>query len=328
MLSFSLGGVTLYAYGLALALSAAVCLCWGSVQARRTGLKAGTLSWFALLALPLGVLCARLAYCLIRWGWFQQKGWSWFFRFHEGGFVLYGALAGAWLAAVLTARLTRQSAARLLDAVAAPAALMIALSRLAEGLADEGYGWDMETWFTDSGMSLFPMEDPYGLFFFPLGHYRADWDTWYWAVYVLEALLAVGICVVVYRSRPVREGDRAALLVLLYAAGQILCESMRQDSVLRWGFVRVSQVLSAIAAAGVLLYWCLRARPGSGRAMLMSWAGTLCCMLLVIAMEFGVEKKIVFLEWMPVSACYLVMALACAGLVACILPMRRRAKEG
>ena len=325
MVSFTLGSVTVYAYGLAVALSAVVALLVAGLQMKQAQIKTGTLSWFALLALPLGLIFARLAYCLIRFGWFFQKGVDWLFQLTDGGFVLYGALLGGFLAALCAARLTKQSAPKLLDALAAPAALMIALCRLAEGLADEGYGWDMEEWFaSESGMSLFCPEDPERWFFFPLGHYRESWDTWYWAVYIAEALIALVIFIALLRTHTKRPGNKAATFLLLYASMQALGESMRQDSVLRWGFVRVSQVLSAVVVVGVLLYWCVKARPGSGRAMVKSWIGMLCCMLLIIAMEFGVEKKIVWLEWLPVSGCYLIMGIACLGLIVSVLPMRKR----
>lgn len=327
MLSFHAGPVTVYAYGAAVAVAACISLFAASRGFRKADIAKGTLSWFALLAIPLSVLCGRLLYCLIRWGWFWQKGASWFFAFQEGGFVLYGALLGGLLAAWLTARITKQKSVRLLDALAAPAALMIALCRLAEGLADEGYGWDMESWFSDGGMSLFHLEDPSQLFFFPLGHFRADWETWYWAVYVAEAIFAFGLFLYLRRRREARPGDQAALFLLLYAAGQILFESMRQDSVLRWGFVRASQVLSAVAVAAVLALWSCRA-ASHGKTVALSWAGVIACMLVVIAMEFGVEKKIVFLEWLPIAACYLVMAAACAGMALCAMRVRKLPASG
>lgn len=327
MTTFSLGGVTIYGYGAAVALAAVLALVLAHFQVRRAGLKSATLSTFALLALPLCLLLSRLAYCLIRLGWFTQKGAGWFFNFTSGGYVLYGALAGGLIAAYLASRLTRQSFGRVCDALAAPTALLIGLSRLAEGLADEGFGWDMETWFSaDSGMSLFHPEDPASLFFFPLGYYREAWDTWYFATFVFAALIALVICVILLRVRPRFDGDRTLLLLLLYGAMQALCESMRQDSVLRWGFVRSSQVISAVVVAAVLLIYCRRMTAGPGRKarIARSWIELLCGMLVIIAMEFCVEKKIVFLEWVPTDVCYLIMSLACVGLILCVLPIRRR----
>ncbi|MDO4484919.1 MAG: prolipoprotein diacylglyceryl transferase [Clostridia bacterium] len=328
MATLTLGPLTVYDYGLAVTLSALVALLVAGTQMKHSGIKPGTLSWFALLAIPLGLLFARLGYCLIRYGWFFQQGIGWFFRLTDGGFVLYGTLLGCMIAALCTARITGQNAGTLMDTLAAPAALMIALCRLAEGLVGEGYGWDVEEWFTEgSGMSLFCLEDAGMFCFFPLAHYNESYYSWYWAVNVAEAAIALVIFVIILRSRCKRPGNKAATFLLMYAAMQALGESMRQDSVLRWGFVRVSQVLSAVAVAAVLLYWCIIARPGSTKAMVRSWVLTLMCMLIVIAMEFGVEKKIVFLEWLPVSCCYLIMWLDCIGMIFSVLAMRKSTEE-
>ena len=113
----------------------------------------------------------------------------------------------------------------------------------------------------------------------------------------------------------------------MYAVSQLLCESMRQDSLLRWGFVRVMQVIGAAVIVAVQLYWTLRPGHPAGKKPVLRFVGTVVCFLFVIAMEFGVEKKIVPLEWFPVIGCHLVMLLACAGMLACILPLRGMAEQ-
>ena len=330
MKGFSFGSVTIYYYGLAVACAALLSILLAVHTHRKQKLPAGTLSWFVLLCIPLSVLCARLGYCLIRFGWFSQKGIGWFFRFEQGGYVLYGALAGGALAALITSLVTRCSFAGLADALAAPGALMIGLYRLAEGLADEGWGWDLDTWFSEEGgMSwLFLGHDPANWSFFPLAHYREMWDTWYWAVYVLEGLFALAVCLWLLRGKKFLPGDRAAALLLLYASAQLLFESMRQDSLLRWGFVRAMQLLSTVSVTGVLLYWSLRADTSAKRTILLRWAGVVLCILLVIAMELGVEKKIVQIEWFPVVGCHAVTLLASIGIVLCALPLRHQTSKG
>lgn len=325
MLQFSIGPVTVYAYGLAVAAAAVLSLLLAGCTFRKYSIPAGTLSWFALLCAPLCVLCARLGYCLIRFSWFMQKGLGWFFQFGQGGYVLYGALAGGLIAAVLTSRICRCQFGKLADALAAPAALMIGLCRLAEGLADEGWGWDLDTWFSEEGgMSwLFLGHDPMDWSFFPLAHYRETWDTWYWAVYVLEGLFMLAVCIYLLRaSRRMRSGDSAVTLVVLYASAQFLFESMRQDSMLRWGFVRCMQVLSAVVIVAAQLYWSLRGRQHKPGKIIRHFALTVLWVLVIIAMEFGVEKKIVQIEWFPVVGCHLVTMLASIGLIASILPLR------
>lgn len=314
-------GLTFYPYGAAVALSAALSLLIAGRACRMAGLRAGTLSWAALLMLPLGFLGARLLFYvnykpLIRG----------FFLTADGGFMLWGAALGALVGACLAALITRQSAGRLLDALAAPAALMIALCRLAEGLAGQGYGWYVADWFSPyTHMSLFPTERFGWAQRFPFA-VMDMYEEWAWAVFVLEALLALAGMALLMRLRPRRPGWKALLLMLLYGASQIWCEAMREDAVVRWGFVRANQIFSVAAVAAALAVCCLRLprEPGRLRRVLLSWAGVLAGSGLVIAMEFAVEQKIVFLQWMTTDLCFMVLGLGCLMMLGAALPVWRR----
>lgn len=173
-------------------------------------------------------------------------------------------------------------------------------------------------------MSLFVWEDPSILYRLPFG--VADfYGSYNWAVFIFEALVAIGIAVVLYRLTVKKAGGKAVMMVLLYAATQILCESLRQDSVLRWGFVRVNQIIGAVLIAGVLvLCFCLTEKR-DWRKFVGSFLLMLLGMGVVIAMEFALEKKISAIEFVPMDVCYTLMALACALIVGCIRPHWKRA---
>jgi len=325
MVSFTLGGVTVYAYGLAVACAAALSFVFAHASIKKAALRPDTLSWFALLCVPLAFLCARIGYCLATLDWFLYEGVDFFFRFSEGGYILYGAMGGCLLAVLVTSKITRQGAGPIADALAAPAALMIALCRLCEMLAGEGYGWTLEYWFDpEYGYSSFALADPSFLFRFPFG--MQVWGEWKWAVCVFEAAVALIIMLIVLRTRTRRSGGRAMLMILMYAAMQALCESLRQDSVLRWGFVRVSQVISALVVAAVLLICCLKApKPRNAKHIVLAWAGIVALMGVVMAMEFALEKKIAAIAFMNMDLCWLVMGIACIGLVLIVRPLWRQA---
>lgn len=313
--------MTIYPYGLCVAGAAVLALLLAAYIMKKASHKPGTLSWFALLAVPLGVIFARAGYCLCMLDWFSYAGIEYAFHLNEGGFILYGALLGGFIALALTAKITRQPLGRLADALAAPAALMIALCRLAEPLVNEGYGWTLEYWFQEgSGMSSFALADASFFKQFPFGVQNA-WGEWMWAVYLIEAIIALVICGMLLRLKDRTPGGKGALFLLMYAAMQALCESLRQDSVLTWGFVRCNQVFSALAVALVLVICCIRLH----KVCLLSWLGVIASMAVVMAMEFALEKKILFLNWMNMDLCYLVMGLACLGIILSVRPAWRRA---
>ena len=58
MSSIQLGSLTIYPYGLTLALACAAALLWMSLSARKNAIPARAVSTFAVIALPLGVLVA------------------------------------------------------------------------------------------------------------------------------------------------------------------------------------------------------------------------------------------------------------------------------
>ena len=318
-------GITIFPYGLAIAAAAAVALILAAAGFRRAGLSGDALSLFAVLALPLGFLGGRLGYCLAAWDWVKQEGISFFFQFSRGGYMFYGALAGGLLAAALAAKGSGERFPKLADALAVPMLVLVALGRLAEGLVEQGYGWGIADWFTeDYGMSLFALEDPSFFYRLPFG-VPDMYGNHNWAVFVFEALVACGLAFVVSRASVRREGGRAALALLLYAATQELGESLRQDAVLRWGFVRVNQVLGAVVIVTLLALCYALARPRKPARLALSAVEVVVGALLVTAMEFALEKKFSALEWVPMDVCYVFSAVGCLIMILAVRPLWRAA---
>ena len=327
MEAFHLGPITVYSYGLVLAASAALAFALTAWRGKKQGLKPGTVSWFAVLSIPLALLIARIGYCLVMLDWLLDQGFEFIWQFSRGGYMLYGAMLGGILAGALTAKITRQPLGGILDAAAAPTALMISVCRMAEPLVNLGYGYDIEEWFDPfEEKCMVAWEDPSVLFRFPLGE-QNYYGVWCFAVYLPEAITALVIFFLVLCAKKRRAGGKALLFLILYAGTQVFWESMRQDAVLKWGFVRANQLFSAIALLIVLIL-CWRLLPASQRKPSLFWksfAGLLLSAGLVMVMEFALEQKIGFLTWMRMDLCYLVMAFSCLGLIFSVLPVWKKA---
>lgn len=327
MEAFHLGPVTIYSYGLVMAASAALAFVLTAWQGKKQGLKPGTVSWFAVLSIPLALLIARIGYCLVMLDWLLDQGFDFLWQFNRGGYMLYGALLGGVLAGALTAKITHQPISGILDAAAAPTALMIVLARMAEPLVNLGYGYDIEEWFDPfEEKCMIAWEDPSILFRFPLGE-QNYYGVWCFAVYLPEAITALVIFFILIFLKKRKPGGKALLMLLLYAGTQAFWESMRQDAVLKWGFVRASQLFSGIAVLIVLIIsWRMLQKPQRKRSLL--WRGIGCILLscgVIMAMEFALEQKIGFLTWMRMDVCYAVMALGCLGLIFSVLPVWKKA---
>lgn len=229
--------VTLYALLLVCAFAAGLLLM--CVNQRKAGLRPDTTEIFALLALPLGLVGARVFYALARLPLYMEIGLGNVLRLWDGGFALWGAVGGAVIAAILAAKITKQSAVKLLDAMAAPAALTIAIARFAEFASGEGIGLEVENEL---------------LQFFPLAVFDPEWEVWFFAIFMAEGIAALIICVLLQWKNFPRTGDKAKLFLVLYCSAQILLESLRRDQFLRWLFVRVSQLTAVLVLGGLMFY--------------------------------------------------------------------------
>ncbi len=270
-----------YAYAVAVAVSALLGFCAIVITARRKGMKASTGPVFFVLAVVLGVFLARLFYCLARFEYvFYEMGISYLFAFDQFGYTLAGAVTGCLLAGFLTARVTRQSTAAVLDAAVSGGAMTLALARLAEGLTQQGIGALVE----DERLQFFPLS------------VQTMYGDWAYAVYMLEFIAALVLAVVTWRFLMKKDqpaGKTTYLFLLLFGASQVLLESLRQDEYLRWGFVRVVQLFSM----GLLLvsarYFLARAQKDGPKRISILARGT--CILLGIGVcvlvEFALDKS-------------------------------------
>ena len=226
----------------------------------------------ALWCIPAALLGARALYVLLRPGYyFFDAGVLHALCLWEGGFLLWGAVFGAMAAAVRLAKRKKSAVLKLLDEMAAPGLLAIAVCRLAEYFAGEGLG----PWIENPVFARFPFAvmNPY-----------EEWQT---AVFLFEALAAALMTAAVLRVNAGR-GARIQTALVLYAAGQIVFESLRMDSCLRIGFVRVSQVISALvilAVTGFAAY-----RSGGRKKALKRCIPVLVSAGLIGGMEWALDK--------------------------------------
>ena len=284
-------GVTVYGICVALsALAAVLLLCAQLRDDRRRSGHVQPLR-LAVFCIPAAFVGARLLFCLVRFGFFfVELGPLSVLNTRMGGFLLYGAVFGAMLAAAAVARHDGVSVVTALDDLAAPGMLSVLICRLAEGTTGEGVGAWVET---------------ETIWHVPLA-VQNEFGEWQYAVFMLEALIAA-VLLVVLLVRRYAPGERIMTALLLYACCQVVCESLRMDSCPRVGFVRVSQVISAVVILAVTLIRALRA-GGRKRAAIRTVV-MLACTGVVGGIEWALDKT-------PIDnrILYLVMAAACAAM--------------
>ena len=306
-----IGNVTIYPFGIVLALALGACVIWSLVRCAGPRMRK-TQEIFWLIAIPLGLVLAHLGYALCNLDMIEDEFVEVLQDFTGGGYLLYGALAGAAIALAVACRITGERMGRAADLLAGPFLLLGAACVLGEGLIGAGYGWKVEDWFsTENNMSLLATDEPGALtaFFsrFPFAVKEPYYGYQNWAVFLPIILLLLGGCLYACRMAMRWEGSRAVFSLSWYAAVRIFYESLRQDDIPKWGFVRVNQILSAVLLFILLLLCWRRAGKGLGVSLALFVGGV----LLAGGMEFALEQKIGFLEWMTMDLCYLVSAIGC-----------------
>ena len=110
MAPIQLGVLKIYPFGLFFSVMLGFFFAWTAGRMRKRGLSRETASWFALLSVPAGFVLARLGFCLFAVDQIiGANDIGMVFRVTEGGFLLWGGIAGLLLAAKLTGKITRQS---------------------------------------------------------------------------------------------------------------------------------------------------------------------------------------------------------------------------
>ena len=247
-----LGPFTVTPYSLMMALAAlAGILATGLAGKKRLADRAWTL---AVLSVPAAIFGGHFAWCCAFFPALESDygGYTYFLKFNEGGYTLFGAVFFVIVLAALLAKRWKVSAGLLLDVLAPGSALAICIGRIAEYFNGQGVGQFVE----EDGLRMFP--------FAVCTYDDGEWSEWYVAVFIFEAFAAlIMFAVAVYQmKRDHRDGYPGAFFLMLLSSSQIFLEQLRADDLVRFGFVRFSQLCGLLILL-VMLYMKLK-RKGWG----------------------------------------------------------------
>ena len=244
-----------------------------SHEARRMRLEQDTMIDFLLYAIPLAIVCARLYYVVFRFNMYSEDLLS-VLNIKEGGLAIYGGIIGGLIAARITARKHQISVLTILDIVAPALVLGQAIGRWGNYINMEAYGLRIG----EEYLQFFPfaVEIPVG-------------EVWYWhmATFFYEFCwnLVVFALLMAVRRVQRRRGDVFCWYLLLYCAGRTVIEGLRYDSLTFISeFVRISQVLSALAALAVVIHFFMRIRD---RISLVTILPVICAVLCLVTTFLG-----------------------------------------
>ena len=276
-----IGGLSIPFYSILMMTAVALGLLLSTREEKRLRLPQDTVLNFALVAVPLGIVCARLYYVLFSWESFKSDPVE-ILRVWHGGLAIYGAVIGGLLAALLVTRGNLTRFLTLADVCAPSLALGQAIGRWGNYANMEAYGAPV----TAAWAQFFPLavEIPTVL---------ADGTTayvWHMATFFYESLWCALLFVFLYRlQRKARHcGNVFFAYLVLYCAERAVVEGLREDSLMLRLFglsIRFSQLLSAlvIVFVAVVFFRRLRRAKKPRTADFIAWGalalGLVCCCL-------------------------------------------------
>lgn len=281
-----LGGLSITAYGCVMALAALLGVAC-TVLMNRKRLGTDTSLSVALWATVGAVLGGHIVYCIANYGNLMadyEGGMLLLLTPHMGGYALYGALLGGLAALALYARVTHKPCLPLLDAAVPGSLLALCVGRLAEAFSTNGLGDMIE----DEAMMFFPMGVPIQF------EDVADYMEWHVPVFFYEAVAALVIlaAVLVMLRKDMKPGMITMKALTLVGAVQIFMEQIRVDNFIEYGFIRFTQMAAIITIAAIFAIRLIAAvkKQGFTRAMAVRIALFAACILIVIFVEFALEK--------------------------------------
>lgn len=268
----SIFGVMIRWYGLIIASAILMALILCTLREKRYGVPGETCLNLALLAVPFGIIGARVYYVLFNWEYYRANPIEMLF-IHKGGLAIYGGIIAGVLVVLIYAKIKKLKFLKLADLIVPALALAQAMGRWGNFFNQEAYGSQVlnEAWQ-----------------FFPAA-IRLNGGSWHYATFFYESVWCAVIVIVLlvkeFSGRIYRDGDNFFAYLYLYAIERFLVEGLRMDS-LMLGPIRVSQLLSIALIVTLDIAMCARggSRYSAMKVILMLTPVLLVCAAALLPM--------------------------------------------
>jgi phosphatidylglycerol:prolipoprotein diacylglycerol transferase len=249
------GGLSIFGYGamLVLAFLSSTWLAWW--RARREGLDPEVIMDMAFWVFLLGMVGARLFYCIEYWGTEIKNIWE-VLQYWKGGIVFYGGLIGSVLAFFVYRRAHPFPLRPYMDVLAPSIAIGIMFGRLGCFLNGCCFGricqlpWAVSFprlsppwWHHYRFLGLIPESAARSLAIHPTQIYFA-----------IDGLLLLLLLSAFYPLRR-RDGEVMGLLMVTYPISRFLIEFLRDDEGAFFAGLTISQTISVALLATGLAFW-------------------------------------------------------------------------
>ena len=234
------GPLTIYYYGLIIALGLMLAVAYACKRSKEFGLKEDDIMDGVLWVTPFAIVCARIYYCAFAWEEYAADPVSVFYIWN-GGIAIYGGVLGAILGMMVLCRVKKIKLLPVLDLILMAFLIGQSIGRWGNFMNREAFGAPTESFLR---MGLLNKTTGVVEYYHPTFLYESVWN-------------ACGFVLLHFLSKKRRyDGQMALGYAAWYGLGRAWIEGLRMDS-LYWGPFRVSQWLAGISciAAVCILLW-------------------------------------------------------------------------
>lgn len=257
--------ISIYWYGLLIALAFLLSMILALKQAKKHGLKADDIVDFFLILIPFAIVGARLYYVAFEWSEFSSD-WLKIIDLRSGGLAFYGGVIGAIIGIWLMAMYKRIRLSKIVDFLAPYLPLGHAIGRWGNFFNQEAFGtntdlpWGMISNGTSNYLSRINPDQSN-----PLAGLDPSLPVHPTFLYEFAANILIFVILLVVRRRSKQPMTTVASYFLLYGIVRFFVEGIRTDSLYAAEGIRISQLLSAAMVVFGLLVILINALRNNSR---------------------------------------------------------------
>ena len=248
-IAFTIFGMPIYWYGVMILLGVLMATYVAIRLSKKIGYSSEMAMDLLLLALPLGVVGARLYDVAFEWSYFQHH-LDEIFTLRMAGLAIYGAVIGGLVAGLILCKWRKMSFWDLVDSVIPGLVLAQAVGRWGNYFNQELYGAVIPNVHGKvlSDLALFP----------PAVLVDGQWHVGLFLIESMWCLLVFALLMLLWKRKPQLRGGAFWAYVTLYGVERAILEGLRLPdfSLMLWGStLRVSQLVSiAMAVVGLVMF--------------------------------------------------------------------------
>lgn len=243
---FTIGKITIYGYGLMIAIGFMAAVLIGMYRAKKKGMSQEAVLDIAIFGILFGFLGGKILYVIVEWKRFIEHPWS---VLGSSGFVVYGGIIAGVLAGYIYSRIKKISFLKYFDLIMPEISIAQGFGRIGCFLAGCCYGAQTDSWlgvvFPEGSLA------PSGVKLLPTQLFMSAGD------------FLIAIALILYSRKNKVDGNVGAGYLILYGIGRFVIEFFRNDSRGSVGALSTSQFISifiVIIGIGLVVWNILRAK--------------------------------------------------------------------